>query len=109
MAKNFVQEGECITITASAQVASGDFVVQGNLGGVAVHDAESGDDLTICLEGVYELPKATGTAWTQGDLVYWDGSKFTKTASGNTKFGAAAADAVSGASVGLVRLDGVAS
>lgn len=55
--------------------------------------------------------KVGSQAWTAGDIVYWDAgnSRFTKTSTGNTKAGVAAADAGSGAGVttGDVFLTGV--
>ena len=106
MVKTFIQPGEHVTIPASAATASGDGVLEGALFGVALHDAASGADLTLGVVGVYELPKASGEAWTVGARLYWDGTEATTTAAGNTLIGAAVQAAGSAATTGRVRLNG---
>lgn len=107
--QNYKQAGEIMTVPAPAAVASGDFVVVGAFFGVAQAAAASGADVNIVREGVFTLPKATGTAWTKGDKLYWDAgaSKFTKTAGGNLAVGVAAADAASGDTTGDVSIEAV--
>lgn len=108
--KNFLQEGDIAVVPApSPGVASGDFVLVGALFGVAQIDAVTGADCPIVREGVFTLPKATGTAWTKGDALYWDAGagKFTKTATGNKPFGVAFADAASGDATGAVSIEAV--
>lgn len=106
--KNYINAGEHITITAGAAITSGQFVLAGAVGGVAQETVASGALVALVRRGVFELPKATGQAWTVGAKLYWDAtnSVFTTTASGNTLAGAAAAAAASGATVGEVLLDG---
>jgi predicted RecA/RadA family phage recombinase len=70
--QNYVQAGQTISVTAPAAVDAGDLVVVGNIFGVAVTDAESGDPVEISTGGVYTLPRTDGVAWTQGQRVYWD-------------------------------------
>ncbi len=67
---------------------------------------------TFMFRGLIRSATKVGSqAWTAGDIVYWDAgnTRFTKTATGNTKAGVAAADAGSGAGVvtGDVFLTGV--
>jgi predicted RecA/RadA family phage recombinase len=104
--KNFVQPGKGLTFTAPYAVSSGDAFKVGNYIAVASGDAASGDPVEGELEGVYSLKKATGTAWTQGDALYWNDSDkdFTKTGTSATLAGFAAADAGSGDAVGNVHL-----
>ena len=85
--KNFVQEGNTITVTAPAAIASGQLVVVGSINGVAAFDAASGADLEVTVEGVFELPKATTDVIAQGDKLYWDSgqAKLTKTAGSGSK------------------------
>ena len=61
--KNYVQEGNTITVTAPATVTSGQLVVVGSINGVAAFDAASGADVEVTVEGVFELPKVT-TTWS---------------------------------------------
>lgn len=107
--KNYKQSGEIIAVVAPADVASGDFVVVGSFFGVAQVAALTGALVPIVREGVFTLPKATGTAWTTGDALYWDSSasKFTKTAAGNKPVGVASADAASGDTTGDVSIEAV--
>lgn len=104
--KNFVQSGRTMTVTAPAAVASGDLVVVGALFGVAFTDADSGDPVEIGTEGVFELPKTSEQAWTQGVKVYWDAANkcATTTASTNTLIGHATAAAANPSAFGTVRL-----
>ncbi len=73
--KNFVQQGDVIEVPAAAStVASGQVVVVGSLIAVANHPAASGAPFNATLTGVFEVPKATGAAWTQGQTLMWDAS-----------------------------------
>lgn len=104
--KNFLQEGEKFTYVAGGTVTSGDFVMVGGLHGVAENSGGSGDTITVLRCGVFELAKATGAAWSQGDRLFWDTgtSKFTKDATKTPLAALAFADALSGDAVGLVAL-----
>lgn len=107
--KNYVQSGDYLTIAAPGPVASGDVVVRGSLVGVAVAAAAAANDpVTVCLVGVYNLPKASAQAWTAGAKIYWDGAnkRATTTATGNVLIGVAVADAGASDSNGKVRLNG---
>lgn len=85
--KNFVQEGKTITVTAPANVASGQLVVAGSIVGVAAFDAASGAEVEVTMEGVFELPKVATDVIAQGDRLYWDSgqAKLTKTAGTGSK------------------------
>jgi predicted RecA/RadA family phage recombinase len=74
------------------------------MGGVCVNSAALNAAVPIKRRGVFTLPKATGASWSQGDQLYWDGTNknFTKTSSGNTKWGVAAAAAQAGDATGSV-------
>lgn len=98
MATNFVQEGKALNYTPSgADVASGDFVLIGAIGGVAKTDIADGKTGAAHVSGVFSVPKASG-AVTQGAKLYWNStnSNLTTTASGNTIVGVAAEAAASG-------------
>lgn len=105
---NFIQNGDVLTVIAPADVVSGQIVKVGQLIGVAVTDAKSGDPVEIKRKGVFDLPKATG-ALTAGDPLYYDGSakKLTKTkATGLTLVGVAHLGAASGDATVRALLDG---
>lgn len=104
--KNYVQDGDVLTVPAPADVLSGAGVLVGSLFGVACGNAASGADVEIQTEGVFELPKATGAAWTVGQRLYWDDTakNLTGTASTNKLVAVAVVAAASGDAVGTVRL-----
>jgi predicted RecA/RadA family phage recombinase len=105
--KNFIQPGKMIGIIAAADTLSGAGVKTGVLFGVAAHDALSGEPLEIAADGVFELQKATGTAWTVGAAIYWNGTACTVAATaGNLLIGCAVIAAASGDTLGTVRLNG---
>lgn len=105
--KNFVQDGEVVTLTAPYAVASGGGALVGSLFGVAASTVANGAQGEFCTEGVFDLAKASG-AVTQGAKIYWDNAAkvVTTTASGNTLIGAATQAAQSGDATARVRLNG---
>jgi predicted RecA/RadA family phage recombinase len=56
--KNYIQDGDTITVTAPETVASGDFVQVGRIRGIAVTDAASGAQVELKTTGVFEIPKS---------------------------------------------------
>ncbi len=105
--KNFKHIGDTVTFTAGAAISSGDYVVQGGLRGVAVADAANGEQVTLKLSGVFELPKTAAQTYAAGDLLYWDGSAVTSAVTGSV-IGAAHDAAASADTVCDVRLNGIA-
>jgi len=106
--KNYIRRGETITLTAPYAVSSGSGALVGAIFGVAVGDVASGAQGEFCVTGVYSLTKETGTAWSVGDLIYWDNTnkRCTKTATSNKLIGVAVEAAAAGDAVGRVRLNG---
>jgi len=96
--KNFVQEGEHITYTASADISSGDVVVVGARIGIASKDIASGATGALAVKKVFTLPKKSTDVIAQGALVYWDADpgEITVTATDNTLAGYAHSAAGSG-------------
>ena len=73
MGTNFVEKGESPEVVApSGGVTTGEFFVIGSLAGVAATTADEGDGVAMQRHGAFSLPKATGFAYAQGDLAYWD-------------------------------------
>ena len=108
--KNFVAVGNALTITATADLASGQGLLVGSLFGVAAGNIANGAEGTLNLAGIYDLPKAASQAWTVGAKVYWDDTAkaVTTTSSGNALIGAAvlAVGGGAGETIGRVRLNG---
>lgn len=113
--KNFIQNGDTIEVaSAAADVVSGQVVVIGSLIAIANHPAKTGESFTAKLTGVFEVPKATGAAWTQGQPLMWDASANAfagvgTPAAGDVTGAGVAAFAAAGSSdaKGLVRLAGI--
>lgn len=106
--------GDVVTLTAPAGgVVSGTPVKIGQLFVVPIVTAAVNERFAARVTGVFELVKDAGTAWTEGELVYWDDvAKNVVDASGSVAgkllIGVAAADATSGAVLGDVWLNGSA-
>lgn len=92
----YVQRGESIDYTPTANIAAGDIVIIGGIVGVAKLDIPANELGAIAVTGVYDMVKATG-AITAGATVYWDASakNVTTTESENTAIGKAVAAAES--------------
>lgn len=108
--KNYIKPGDNVTVPAPADVLAGDVVLVGALLGVAQHDAASGDDVVLVRKGVFEVPKATGQAWTVGAKIYWHNTNgnFTTSSSGSVLAGFVEAAALSADATGRVLLTGQA-
>lgn len=106
--QNYVQPGASLTLPASEDVTSGRGILIGSIFGIAQHDADSGDDVSILRHGVVTHAKTSAQAWAVGAKLYWDNTNkvFTTAASGNTLVGAAGAAAANPSDTGTVVLDG---
>lgn len=105
--KNFIADGETMLITAGADLSAGDVHAMAGGIGVAIEDIANGAVGAVRVRGAFRLPKATGTAWTAGDVLYWDATpgELTKTSTSNTPAGIAYADAGSSDAVGVCVLN----
>lgn len=71
--KNFVQEGEVLTLTPAAAVASGvGYLFGAGLFGVAATDVAANAAGSFQTEGVVEIAKTSALAIAVGDRVFWD-------------------------------------
>jgi len=106
---NFVKPGDVVTYTApTGGVVSGTAYLIGQLLVVAQATVAVGLAFEGVAVGVFSLPKATGIAWTEGMLLYWDpvAKNLTNVVTANTRVGAAAAAQLAGDTTGAVRLGG---
>lgn len=87
MAKNFVQVGDIIEVTApSGGTTSGvGYVIGAQLFGVALTTVASGSPVNIGVSGVWTLPKVTSVQYVAGDKLWWDNSGKTVTATTGTQ------------------------
>ena len=107
MKARYVQRGESIDFTPTADVAAGDVVKGGNLVGVAKLDIRAGELGALALCGVYEIA-TNGTAIEAGAVVSVDpgtGKVCAADASGAVKFGHAVAAAAAADALVHVRLE----
>lgn len=104
--KNFIMEGDVLTLTAPYTVASGAGAKIGALFGVAVKDITSGATGAFQTCGVFDLAKDT-SVFSAGDKVWWDDTNkcATSTAAGNMRIGRAVASALTGGATVRVMLD----
>lgn len=83
MAKaTYWQRGETLDFTNDAvgatKIDANTIVDLGGLVGVAGTDIAVGETGSLHVSGVYEMPKTSTNAITQGKKVYWDGSGITE-------------------------------
>lgn len=92
--------GKTIPHTPSGALSSGDVVVTVDLIGVAVNDIAASALGALYVEGIFTLPKESGssTAIPAGTIVYWDNTndRATATSSGNKRIGKVITAAVDG-------------
>ena len=70
--RNYVQPGNNLDVAAPYAVDAGQYVLIGQLGGVACGDAENGAEVTISTVGVFDLAKPSAAIFTVGAPVYFD-------------------------------------
>lgn len=69
---NYINSGDILTVTAPADVTSGQLIKVGGIIGVCATDADSGDAVEIQTRGVFRLPKATGFVPAAGGVAFFD-------------------------------------
>lgn len=113
MAKNFIQPGDTLELTAPAGgVVSGTGYVIGALFVVALGDAAAGELFRGKVDGVWQLPKAATVAPTAGAVAFYNNTAKTVTsvsAAGLFPIGTFTAAAAAADATVFVRLDGVAT
>lgn len=110
MAKNFVQDGATLTLTAPYAVSSGNGALVGALFGVALADVANGAEGEFSVTGVFDVTALSTDVIAQGAKVYWDDTnkRMTGTASGNTLVGVVTKAKANGDTTARVRLGIVA-
>jgi len=100
-----IQEGGVIDYTAGATIANGEVVPLTDRVGVALDNAESGDVISLALEGVFEMTGKTANTFAVGTVVYFDAAtrEVTTTVASNIKAGIAVTD-LAGGTAGVVNV-----
>ena len=108
--KNYVQDGDTVTLVAPYAVTSGQGALVGSLFGIANADVASGAEGEFDVEGVFDVTALSTDTATQGAKLYWDNTnrRLTTTSSGNTLVGVALAAKGAGAVTARIRLGLVA-
>lgn len=106
--KNFVQEGDRVTLTAPYARSAGDGALVGATFGVALNDVANGASGEFDLEGTFDLTAASAATASMGALAYWDDTNknVTATSSGNTKIGVFLVAKTNGQTTARIRLNG---
>ena len=107
--KNFVQNGDTLSLTAPYAVSSGGGLLVGDIFGIAADDAANGASVQAMVDGVFDIAKTAGQTFAQGDPVYWDNAAKTVTAvyAANQMIGFATQAAASGDATARVSLEGI--
>lgn len=107
--KNWVQEGEVVTLTAPYAVASGAGLLVGSIFGVATNAAANGATVEAALCGVVTLTALNTDVASVGTKAYWDNTnkRVTITAASNSLIGVFTAAKANGETTATVRLNGV--
>lgn len=103
--KNYVHNGENITVPAPAATISGDPVLIGSLFGIAAGDALKGEPLDLVTTGVFTLPKVSTDAVEIGDELFLNDAGLVTTTAG-TRIGVAVKSAANPSGEAEVRLTG---
>ncbi len=104
--KNYKGTGDIVTVAAPEAASSGEFLLKGGIHGVAGIAVDNAANVPLHREGVFTLPKESGTAWVQGDRLFWNTSTkcFTKDVTDRPVGAVAATAAESSATTGDVLL-----
>ncbi|MDE8035737.1 DUF2190 family protein [Actinobacillus equuli subsp. equuli] len=90
MAKNYIQDGNTVRLTATKAITSGDVLVSGDLIAIAVTDAAKNDAVVGLTTGVFSVKAKQADDIKQGAVLYWSEAEgATLTAGGNKRLGIA--------------------
>lgn len=108
--KNYVQEGDTLTLTAPYARNAGDGALIGAIFGVACNDVANGSSGEFAIEGVFDITALSTDTGAAGVKMYWDDAnkRLTTTPTGNTLVGALTKAKANGEITARVRLDGTA-
>lgn len=107
---NYVQPGGALDVTMPGAKTKGDGVKVGTkLFGIAVDTYTSGQAGVIWTQGVFDIAKTTGQAYSAGDAVWWNDTtaKVTSGTGANIEAGVVVEAASSGATIARVRLGAI--
>lgn len=68
---SYVQDGDLLDYTPASAVAAGDVVVIGSMIGVAPRPIAANALGALAVDGIWEMPVATGATGAQGSAINW--------------------------------------
>jgi predicted RecA/RadA family phage recombinase len=74
MTDRYDGNGQVLDVTAGGTITNGSVQRVSHTVGVALKGAASGEVYPLKIAGRFRVPKATGTAWAQGEKLIWDAS-----------------------------------
>ena len=89
--------GNRVDYTPGSDVDAGAVIELATMIGIATQDIAQNDKGSLAIDGIFTMPKATGTSIDQGVVVHWDASEVNASATGSY-LGKCAADAADDAS-----------
>lgn len=106
--KNYVQEGEVITLIAPYARLAGEGAKVANIFGVAINDVAISVAGEFAVEGVFDIKALSTDVIAQGTKVYWDDTakNITAVVGANLLVGAVTAAKANGELTARVYLDG---
>ncbi len=110
MAKNYVYDGEHLELVCPyASVASGAGVKVGNIFGIALCAALTGETVAVATVGVWDITALSTDEAAVGDLAYWDDTnkRVTVTSTSNLLIGQFAAAKAAAATTARVKLQAI--
>jgi len=105
--QNYIQDGNVLTLTPGAAVASDvGYLFGASLFGVAVADVAISTPGAFMTEGVVQIGKTSALAITAGDRLFWDSTNkvVNKTTTSQQCVGIALADAANPSSTVIMKL-----
>lgn len=109
MARNHIQPGKVIEVTAGAAYASGELILVGELAGVCLGAVENGGKVSVQIDEVFEVAKLSTDNMGVGVTVYLDAANKRVTlddaAGGNLYAGKTVAAAAGSTTVVRVKLN----
>lgn len=108
MAKNFIQNGDMLTLTLGVAIASGQATLVGKIFGVAQGTYAADEAGEYATNGVYSITARAADTASIGAPLYWDATakQLTTTAASNTRVGVVVnAAKLAGAEVATIKID----
>lgn len=104
--RNYLGDGNLVTLTTSAAIATGAGLLSGGFFGITCAPAGAGQSVECLRQGEFTVTKNSAEAWAVGDTIYWNNTTkvFTIASSGNTQVGFATEIAANPSSSGVLLL-----